>query len=56
MKLRKPDPFTCTHCGFIGNCSPCFFREVDYKTRTGLCKKCARDKPRQSQKTEGKEE
>lgn len=37
---RKPDPITCKTCGFSSTCSPCYFRDVDYKTRIGTCKKC----------------
>lgn len=44
MNKRKPKPITCSVCG-VEKCSPCgqfVGGSIDYKTRTGVCKGCAK--------------
>lgn len=43
MQTKPKQPITCRICGFSDTCSPCHFgKEIDYKTRTGICKRCAK--------------
>ncbi len=41
MEKRKKPPITCSQCA-KEFCAPCgqFATPIDYKTRTGICKKC----------------
>lgn len=43
MEKRKKPPITCSECK-AEFCAPCgqFATQIDYKTRTGVCKACAR--------------
>ena len=40
MNELPKQPITCRECGFSCN-RGCVFADVDYKTRTGVCKNCA---------------